>query len=260
MAAKKTQDAEALVKKLGKRQRKLSEVSAEIAALEAELVELTGAPAPAAKAKKVVVSPFAPAAFPPLPAVAGVRLAAGAAGVRYKGRTDVMLAELAPGSVMAGTFTRSETRSAPVLWCQERIAALAAKPSAKKLAIVVNSGNANACTGRQGLKDAREMTSILAAALQHRLQHVGRDLRVGEDEGQHGRHVRRDHAGALGDAVEDDRHAADLGHARGALRIGVGGHDRPRRIGPGIVRQPGGHVGQALRDGIVGQDVADDAG
>jgi glutamate N-acetyltransferase/amino-acid N-acetyltransferase len=63
-----------------------------------------------------------------------------------------MLAELAPGSVIAGTFTRSETRSAPVLWCQERVAALAAKSPGKKLAIVVNSGNANAFTGRHGCK------------------------------------------------------------------------------------------------------------
>ncbi|MEM1162861.1 MAG: bifunctional ornithine acetyltransferase/N-acetylglutamate synthase, partial [Pseudomonadota bacterium] len=69
------------------------------------------------------VSPFAPAAFPDLPPVAGVRFAATAAAVRYTtGRLDVMLAELAPGSVMAGTFTRSATRAAPVLWCQERIA------------------------------------------------------------------------------------------------------------------------------------------
>ena len=70
--------------------------------------------------------------------------------VRYTGRDDVMLAELAAGSVIAGTFTRSGTRSAPVLWCQERIAALAGKKPAGKLAIVVNSGNANAFTGRLG--------------------------------------------------------------------------------------------------------------
>ncbi|HSF95333.1 MAG TPA: bifunctional glutamate N-acetyltransferase/amino-acid acetyltransferase ArgJ [Thermohalobaculum sp.] len=147
MAAKKTGGIDSLKEKLSDRQRRLSELTAEIAALEAQLA---AAGALVAKAKKAVVSPFAPARFPDLPAVPGVRLASGAAGVRYKGRTDVMLAELAAGSVMAGTFTRSETRSAPVLWCQERIAALAAAPSKKKLAIVVNSGNSNAFTGKSG--------------------------------------------------------------------------------------------------------------
>jgi glutamate N-acetyltransferase/amino-acid N-acetyltransferase len=125
-------------------QRKQADIAAEIAALEAELGAST--------AKKAAVSPFAPAGFPDLPPVAGVRLSSGAAGVRYQNRADLMLAELAAGSVIAGTFTRSETRSAPVLWCQERIAALADKSSIKKLAIVVNSGNANAFTGRHGLE------------------------------------------------------------------------------------------------------------
>jgi glutamate N-acetyltransferase/amino-acid N-acetyltransferase len=124
-------------------QRKQAEIAAEIAALEAEL-------AVAAPSKGPSISPFAPAEFPYLPPVAGVRLSSGAAGVRYRNRADLMLAELAAGSMIAGTFTRSETRSAPVLWCQERIAALAASPAAKKLAIVVNSGNANAFTGRHG--------------------------------------------------------------------------------------------------------------
>ena len=77
------------------------------------------------RAGQPAISPFAPDRFPQLPPVAGVRFASAAAGVRYQGRADVMLAELAAGSVIAGTFTRSETRSAPVLWCQERIAALA---------------------------------------------------------------------------------------------------------------------------------------
>ncbi len=79
-------------------------------------------------------SPFAPARFPDLPRVAGLRLAAAAAGVRYRtGRTDVMLAELAPGSVMAGTLTRSATRSAPVLWCEERLRRLAKRPPTERL-------------------------------------------------------------------------------------------------------------------------------
>jgi glutamate N-acetyltransferase/amino-acid N-acetyltransferase len=130
--------------KLAELRRKQAAIAAEIAKLEA------AAGKAAADAGKSAVSPFAPDRFPVLPPIAGVRLSSGAAGVRYKSRADVMLAELAPGSVIAGTFTRSETRSAPVLWCQERVAELAAKPSGKKLAIVVNSGNANAFTGRHG--------------------------------------------------------------------------------------------------------------
>ncbi len=130
--------------KLAELRRKQAAIAAEIAKLEA------AAGKAAADARKSAVSPFAPDRFPVLPPIAGVRLSSGAAGVRYKSRADVMLAELAPGSVIAGTFTRSETRSAPVLWCQERVAELAAKPSGKKLAIVVNSGNANAFTGRHG--------------------------------------------------------------------------------------------------------------
>ena len=68
------------------------------------------------------VSPLAPKTRPQIAPVAGVTLAAGAAGVRYEGRTDVMLARVAPGSAMAGVFTRSSTRSAPVLWCQDALA------------------------------------------------------------------------------------------------------------------------------------------
>jgi glutamate N-acetyltransferase/amino-acid N-acetyltransferase len=125
---------------LAELQRRQAEIAAEIAALEADMPP----------AKGPAVSPFAPDRFPALAPVEGLRLSCGAAGVRYKGRDDVMLAEMAAGSVIAGAFTKSETRSAPVLWCQERIAALAAEPATAKLAIVVNSGNANAFTGRNG--------------------------------------------------------------------------------------------------------------
>jgi glutamate N-acetyltransferase/amino-acid N-acetyltransferase len=136
--------------------RKLAELQRKQAAIAAEIAKLE-----AAAGGKSAISPFAPDRFPDLPPVAGVRLSSGAAGVRYQNRADVMLAELAPGSVIAGTFTRSETRSAPVLWCQERIAALAARPAAGKLGIVVNSGNANAFTGRHG-RDAVE--AVMRAA------------------------------------------------------------------------------------------------
>ena len=112
------------------------------------------------------VSPFAPDGFPALPAIPGVRFSAVAAGVRYKtGRLDVMLAELCEGSVMAGTFTRSETRSAPVLWCQERIAAMAGQPGDGRLAVLVNAGNSNAFTGTSGIRAVETAVSACADTL-----------------------------------------------------------------------------------------------
>jgi len=93
------------------------------------------------------IAPLAPkGGFPALPEVGGVRFAAGAAAVRYAGRDDVMLAVCDPGTAMAGVFTRSATRSANVLDCQAKIGAA----SAAGAAIIVNSGNSNAFTGRAG--------------------------------------------------------------------------------------------------------------
>ncbi len=89
-------------------------------------------------------SPLAPEAFPDLPPVAGVRLATGQCAIRYQGRTDLLLAELDLGTTVAGVFTRSLTASAPVEWCRRAIRGGRAR------AVVVNSGNSNAFTGRQG--------------------------------------------------------------------------------------------------------------
>ena len=107
------------------------------------------------------VSPLAPASFPDLPVIGGVRFATVAAGVRYQGRTDVMLAELAPGSVVAGTFTRSATRSAPVLDCQGKLGGAATGGAA----IVVNSGNSNAFTGARGVQAVTEICAAVAAEM-----------------------------------------------------------------------------------------------
>ncbi|SFR00264.1 bifunctional glutamate N-acetyltransferase/amino-acid acetyltransferase ArgJ [Poseidonocella sedimentorum] len=107
------------------------------------------------------VSPLAPESFPDLPEIGGVRFAAVAAGVRYAGRVDVMLAELAEGTQMAGVFTRSTTRAAPVLDCQAKIAG----PAEGRAAIIVNSGNANAFTGRNGIDATRAVTSAVAETL-----------------------------------------------------------------------------------------------
>ena len=107
------------------------------------------------------VSPLAPEAFPNLPVIEGVTFAAAQAGVRYQGRTDVMLARLAPGTTMAGVFTRSATRSAPVLDCQAKIGL----DSDEGAAIIVNSGNSNAFTGKNGVVSTRAVTSAVAEAL-----------------------------------------------------------------------------------------------
>ncbi len=79
-----------------------------------------------------------------MPPVPGVRFAACQAGIRYPGRTDLMMAVLDPGTTVAGVLTRSKTCSAPVLWCRESL------KHGKARALVVNSGNANAFTGKKG--------------------------------------------------------------------------------------------------------------
>ena len=107
------------------------------------------------------VSPLAPKHVPEMPAIAGVRLATAAAGIRYAGRTDVLLALFDEGTAAAGVFTRSKCPSAPVEWCR---AHLKSGKSAKNLAraLVVNSGNANAFTGKSG-RDACKFTAQIAA-------------------------------------------------------------------------------------------------
>lgn len=111
------------------------------------------------------VSPLAPTAFPALPVIEGVRFAAVAAGVRYKGRTDVMLAELAEGTTIAGAFTRSATRSAPVLDCQAKNAGQTAGQTAGRAAILVNSGNSNAFTGQAGREAVARICEAAALTL-----------------------------------------------------------------------------------------------
>ncbi len=108
------------------------------------------------------VSPLAPkGGFPDLPVIDGVRFSAVEAGVKYAGRADVMLAELAPGTVIAGTFTRSKTRAAPVLDCQAKLGG----PPGNGAAIVVNAGNANAFTGADGIAAVQAITGQAASVL-----------------------------------------------------------------------------------------------
>ena len=101
-------------------------------------------------------SPLAPEHLPTMPEIAGVRLATGAAGIRYAGRTDVMLALLDKGTTVAGVFTKSQCPSAPVDWCRAALARGRAR------ALLVNSGNANAFTGRNG-RDSTKFAAALAS-------------------------------------------------------------------------------------------------
>ncbi|MDP6351572.1 MAG: bifunctional glutamate N-acetyltransferase/amino-acid acetyltransferase ArgJ [Alphaproteobacteria bacterium] len=111
-------------------------------------------------------SPLAPARFPDLPPIAGVRLATTACGIRYHDRTDLMLARFDVGTTVAGVLTRSTTASAPIHWCRSILGGGRAR------ALVVNSGNANAATGRPGDDAVRHMVAAAAAAVGCRREEV----------------------------------------------------------------------------------------
>lgn len=102
------------------------------------------------------ISPLAPAEFPKLPIVPGVRLVTAEAGIKYKDRRDLLLAVLDAGTKVTGVFTKSRCSSAPVDWCRSILATGEAR------GLVVNSGNANAFTGKRG-REAVEITANAAA-------------------------------------------------------------------------------------------------
>lgn len=102
------------------------------------------------------VSPLAPKNVPDMPVIAGVRLATAEAGIRYKNRTDVLLAIMDKGTAVAGVFTKSKCPSAPVEWCRSKL------KGGKARALVVNSGNANAFTGKTG-RSSTALTAKIAA-------------------------------------------------------------------------------------------------
>jgi len=89
-------------------------------------------------------SPLAPEISPEMPTIAGLRMAGLAVGLKQSGRHDLFFAELVKGSTIAGVFTRSACPSAPVDWCRKVL------PGGRVRGIVVNSGNANAFTGKAG--------------------------------------------------------------------------------------------------------------
>ena len=189
--AKKDADLKADLKKLKEKVQKLRKKVRKTAKSEA----------PSAK-KANPVSPLAPKdGFPALPVIAGVEFAAVAAGVRYAGRTDVMLARLAPGTAIAGAFTRSSTRAACVLDCQEKLRVAA--ESEEGAAIVVNSGNANAFTGKAGQEAVDAVTGSVAATL-----------------GLSPSRVFSSSTGVIGEPLPHDRITAKLGDLTAALDEG----------------------------------------
>jgi glutamate N-acetyltransferase/amino-acid N-acetyltransferase len=128
------------------------------------------------------LSPLAPKSYPKLPPVAGVRFATIAAGVRYSGRTDVMMALFDEPATVAGVFTRSKCPSAPVDWCRAHLAQGNAR------ALVVNSGNANAFTGHRGVETVEAVAKAAAKV-------------VGAEPGQ----IFMASTGVIGEPLESER-------------------------------------------------------
>jgi len=114
----------------------------------------------AAKKTKHKVSPLAPKSYAKLPPIAGVSLGTAAAGIKYKGRDDVLVISLPEGTAAAGVFTTSKTASAPVEWCRAGIA-----KGGRGRAVVVNSGNSNAFTGKAGVATVEATVMEAAAAV-----------------------------------------------------------------------------------------------
>ena len=149
--------------KVKKLKKKLKKLKAVVQGAEGKVEAGVAAVVAAVTKKDKLVSPLAPAAFPELPVIAGVEFGAGAAGVKYRGRTDVTLVRLAPGTAIAGAFTKSSTRAASVLDCQAKLALK--QDVLSGAAIIVNSGNANAFTGKNGQEAVDKVTGGVAQAL-----------------------------------------------------------------------------------------------
>ena len=105
------------------------------------------------------VSPLAPKTYPELPEVAGVRFATAEAGIKYKNRTDVLLAAFDEGTTVAGVLTTSKCPSAAVDWCRRHLGA------GKARGLLVNSGNANAFTGKKGVESVALSARLASEAL-----------------------------------------------------------------------------------------------
>src|ERR1700681_3435043 len=108
------------------------------------------------------VSPLAPTDVPDMPMISGVKLATAAAGIRYQRRTGVLLAVMDKRTTVAGVFTQSKCPSAPVEWCRAKLGGGKSSKGGFARALVVNSGNANAFTGKTG-RQATTLTASIAA-------------------------------------------------------------------------------------------------
>lgn len=148
---------------------------------------------------KTTISPLAPERFPDLPEIGGVRFATAAAGIKPRNQIDVMLASLAPGSVVAGVFTKSRTCSAAVDDCKAKITS----HSNEGAAILVNSGNANAFTGRAGQESVDRLTAQVAT-------HAGLPTT----------RVFTSSTGVIGEPLPDNRITAKLEELHGSLDTG----------------------------------------
>ena len=101
-------------------------------------------------------SPLAPKLFPNLPKIKGIRLASIHSGIRYKNKLDLSLISMTKETNVACVVTRSRTPSAPVIWCKK------IKNNGKARALIVNSGNANAHTGDQGIETVKNTVNSIA--------------------------------------------------------------------------------------------------
>ena len=181
----------------------IAKLKARVKKLKTQLDATKGKAKKKAKATKPLISPLAPASFPQLPVIEGVEFASAAAGVKYQGRTDVMLARIAPGSAIAGAFTTSSTRAACVLDCEAKLKKRGAADSTDGAAIIVNSGNANAFTGDNGRASVDAVTGAVAEAL-----------------GVPASRVFSSSTGVIGEPLPHDRIIAKIGELGGALDAG----------------------------------------
>ena len=152
------------------------------------------------------LSPLAPKTYPALPPIAGVRFATIAAGVRYSGRTDVMMALFDRPAAVAGVFTRSKCPSAPVDWCRAHL------EGGKARALIVNSGNANAFTGGVG-----------AAAVAHVAEAAAKAIGAATNE------IFMASTGVIGEPLDADAHYTGHRRAWSPTRARTGFSPPPRR-------------------------------
>ena len=143
-------------------------------------------------------SPFTPKQDPVLLPVEGVRLSTAAAGIKYTGRTDVLVMAFDAGTHVAGAFTRSACASAPVDWCKAMLGGGSAR------ALLVNSGNANAFTGLKGKASVKRSAQI-----------VSQGLGVPED------HVFLASTGVIGEPLSADKFASVIDTLKARLDAGA---------------------------------------